>query len=144
MSSSLRTRASNKRGEQFFTNTVQLASTDFLDSTGTTLATSSTAATPAAFSLLLRDMGTQVTIPGDYTTGATRRVLRKVQLIAPNAASAATVTSNYNEGVTGVVTGTALSAQGNVTQPGYGAFYIEIGGILAAGAKFVSITVPGL
>lgn len=142
--SALRTRAETKRGSQFFTNTVALASTDFLDSTGATLTTSATAATPAAFTLLMRDLGTQVTIPGDYSTGATRRVLRKVQVVAPNAASAATVLNNYNEGVTGVVTGTAVSAQGNITQPGYGAFYIELGGVLATGTKYASVFVPGL
>lgn len=147
--SALRTRAANRRGEQFYTNVGTLAATDFLDSTGATLATSSASTTAAAFTLFLRDMGTQVTIPGDYTTGTLRRVLRKVQIIDPNATSALTVTSNYNEGVSGVVTGTALSAQGNVTQPGYGCFYIEVSGLVANGAKaqgikFVSISLPGL
>jgi hypothetical protein len=142
--SATRTRAETKRGTQYFTNTVTLASTDFLDSTGATLAVSCTNATPAAFSLFLRDLGTQVSIPADYSTGATRRTLRKVQVIAPNAASAATVTYNYNEGVTGVATGTTANAQGNAAQPGYGAFYIEVGGVLASGTKFVSINLPGL
>jgi hypothetical protein len=142
--SALRTRAETKRGSQYFTNTVALASTDFLDSTGATLAVSCTNATPAAFSLLLRDLGTQVSIPADYSTGSVRRVLRKVQVIAPNAASAATVTYNYNEGVTGVATGTVASAQGNVVQPGYGSFYIEVGGILGSGTKYASVHLPGL
>lgn len=147
--SALRTRASNKRGEVFYTNVVTLAAGDFLDSTGATLTVGTGSTTAAAYTLFLRDMGTQVTIPGDYSTGTLRRVLRKVQIIDPNAASTLSVTSNYNEGVSGVVTGTAVTAQGNVSQPGYGCFYIEVSGLVglgvkAQGIKFVSVILPGL
>jgi hypothetical protein len=142
--SATRTRASNKRGEVFYTNLIAVTAADFLDSTGTALAVGmgTGVSTAAAFVLNLRDMGTQVTIPGDYT-GSTRRVLRKVQLIASGAASAATVAANANEGVSGVATGTTASAQGNVTQPGYGAFYIEVGAVAAAN-KWASLVLPAL
>jgi hypothetical protein len=126
-----------------------MAAGDFLDSTGATLTVGTGSTTAAAFTLFLRDMGTQVSIPGDYTTGTLRRVLRKVQIVDPNATSLVSVTSNYNEGVSGVVTGTTASAQGNVTQPGYGCFYIEVSGLVglgvkAQGIKFVSINLPTL
>jgi len=95
---------------------------------------------------MVRDMGTQVTIPGDYqgASGNTaRRVLRKVQAVAPNAATLNTAANyNANDGVTGSVSGTAVTGQGNVINPGYGCFYIEVGGVSSTGSKWVSLSLP--
>ena len=146
--SATRTRASNRRGDQYFVNIVALAvaatssANDVYDSTGASLLSTSgstvlalgfTSATPAAGTVMVRDMGTQVIIPADYqgASGNTaRRVLRKVQLIAPDVASLNTAANNnINEGVKGTATGSSTTAQGNVLNPGYGCFYIEVGGI---------------
>lgn len=166
--SATRTRASNRRGDQYFVNIVALAvavtssANDVYDSTGASLMSTSgltalqlgfTGASPAAGTVMVRDMGTQVTIPGDYAgaSGNTaRRVLRKVQLIAPDVASLNTAANNnINEGVKGAATGTATTAQGNVANPGYGCFYIEVGGIAPSNNtvggvnKWASLSLPG-
>jgi hypothetical protein len=166
--SSLRTRAANRRGDQYFVNIVALAvatsgnANDAYDSTGASLMTTTgltalqlgfTGASPAAGTVMVRDMGTQVTIPGDYqgVSGNTaRRVLRKVQLIAADASSLNTAANNnINEGVKGTATGSTTTAQGNVANPGFGCFYIEVGGIApsnnAVGGvnKWASLSLPG-
>jgi len=162
--SATRTRAEAKRGSQYFVNIQNILTADILDSTGaaltggasnggsanTTLAALGLPLTNTATIglLMVRDMGTQVTIPGDYqgASGNTaRRVLRKVQAVAPNAATLNTGNNyNANDGTTGSVTGTAVTAQGNVVNPGYGCFYIEVGGIAATGSKWVGLSLPGL
>uniref|UniRef100_A0A6C0BIY4 Uncharacterized protein n=1 Tax=viral metagenome TaxID=1070528 RepID=A0A6C0BIY4_9ZZZZ len=167
--SATRTRASNRRGDQYFVNIVALAvatsgnANDVYDSTGASLMTTTsltalqlgfTGASPAAGTVMVRDMGTQVTVPGDYqgASGNTaRRVLRKVQLIASDASSLNTAANNnINEGVKGTATGSTVTAQGNVANPGYGCFYIEVGGIApsnnAVGGvnKWASLSLPQL
>ena len=159
--SSLRTRAETKRGSQYFVNILTIVTADVLDSTGAALTGGASAGGSANTTLALlglpltttgtiglvmvRDMGTQVTVPADYQSGSgnVRRVLRKVQVVAPNAATATTsANNNANDGVTGSTSGTATTAQGNVINPGYGCFYIEVGGISSTGSKWVSLSIP--
>ena len=163
--SALRSRAGNRRGDQYFINiaTVAVGATssanDVYDSTGASLLSASgLTATQLGFPgtltaglVMVRDMGTQVTVPGDYAgaSGNTaRRVLRKVQLINPTVASINTTVNNANEGVGGAPTGTATTAQGNVLNPGFGCFYIEVGGIAPSNNtlngvnKWVSLSLP--
>jgi hypothetical protein len=149
MSSVGRFRASTRRGDQYFINVIALnvattsAANDVYDSTGASLMATSGltvtqlgfgSSTPAAGTIMVRDMGSQVTVPGDYQglSGNTgRRVLRKVQLICPNAATLNTsANNNVNEGIGGSAQSTTSNAQGNLTNPGFGCFYIEVGGIV--------------
>ncbi len=148
--SATRSRAETKRGSQFFTNILSVVNgTDTLDSTGTAMTATGIGSATQSFTLgtlLVRDMGTQVTIPGDYQglSGlTTRRVLRKVQFVQAGVATANTsANNNANDGTGGIASGTALTAQGNVAQPGYGCFYIEVGGIATQGSKWVSLSLP--
>ena len=166
MSSVGRSRASTARGGQYYINIVALnvattsAANDVYDPTGASLMATSGltvtqlgfgSATPAAGTIMVRDMGAQVVIPGDYAglSGNTpRRVLRKVQLVCPNASSLNTTTSNTNDGVGGSAQGTTTSAVGQLVNGGYGCFYIELSGIAPSNNtvggvnKWASLTVP--
>jgi hypothetical protein len=166
MSSVGRTRASTSRGSAYYINIVALnvattsAANDVYDPTGASLMAASGltvtqlgfgSATPAAGTIMVRDMGAQVVVPGDYVglSGNTpRRVLRKVQLVCPNASSLNTVTSNTNDGVGGSPSGTTVSTPGQLVNAGFGCFYIEVGGIApsnnAVGGvnKWASLVLP--
>jgi hypothetical protein len=159
MSSVGRSRASTARGGQYYINIIALnvattsAANDVYDPTGASLmATSGLTVTQLGFgSVMVRDMGAQVVVPGDYAglSGNTpRRVLRKVQLVCPNASSLNTTTTNTNDGVGGSTQSTTASPAGQLVNGGYGCFYIELSGIAPSNNvvggvnKWASLTVP--
>jgi hypothetical protein len=145
--SATRTRAETKRGSQYFVNILSVVNgTDTFDSTGTAMTATGIGDATQTFTIgtvLVRDMGTNITVPGDYSgTGTVRKTLRKVQFVQRSVASLNTTLANANDGTGGIASGTATTAQGNVTQPGFGCFYIELGGINVQGSKWVSLNLP--
>jgi hypothetical protein len=126
MSSAGRTTSSVVQGNAFFINIATLVTSDLLKADGTTATIAGRAGwqTGAAGTVVLRDMGKTVRIPGNGQSGTVQRVLRKVQYVdnfAMSALTAGVPTNgfiNYNEGVGGGVADAGLT--------GFQSFYIEI------------------
>jgi hypothetical protein len=116
------------QGNTFYINIATLAATDLLKADGSTatIAGKSSWQTGAAGTVVLRDMGRTVRIPGQsFAAGNTvQRVLRKVQYVdnlAKSGLTAGVPTNgfiNFNQGVGGGVADADL--------PGFQSFYIEI------------------
>jgi len=127
MSSAVRATSNVAQGNAFFINVATLAAADLLNASGSSATfTGSAALTNAlAGSVVLRDMGKTVRIPGyaPVTGVTTQRILRKVQWVNPTVPPTALVNGrpasfvNYNEGVGGTPD-SGLS--------GFQSFFIEV------------------
>lgn len=149
MSSSIRGTSSVAQGNAFFINIATLALTDMLKADGSTATVAGKAGKAtgafdggAAGSVVLRDMGKTVRIPGQSfaSTNVIQRVLRKVQYVdnlAMSGLTAGVPTNgfiNYNEGVGG---GTA-----DADLTGFQSFYIEITPITATSGGVTNTGLP--
>ena len=144
MSSAVRATSNVAQGNAFFINVATLAAADILNAAGSTATFTGSAALTGALagSVVLRDLGKTVRIPGyaPVTGVTTQRILRKVQRVNTgamtplvNGVPASFV--NFNEGVGGT-TDSGLS--------GFETFFIEISPVSGANTglpKFARLSV---
>jgi hypothetical protein len=133
MSSVVRSPSTVNQGVAYLINVGTVANgTNTFDSTGATVTVVGLAASSAAGTLVVRDLGKTVRVPATSNGSSTnQRLLRKVQRVDGGAATDATwpVTNGFvgfNEGVGG-------------STSDYASFYIELGGVGDTLPKFARL-----
>jgi len=139
MSSVARAPSTTRQGSTFFINISTFTpGVDTLDSTGAPVAVSGFQGAQAAGSLVVRDMGRTVRIPGTSSSSSSnvQRVLRKVQRFDAGVLTAGPfpVTNGFvgfNEGVGG--------AADSVSAVGYETFFIEVTPVSGTATRFARL-----